>query len=490
MKNTSLATLICSIAFFSSMGFAGNEDTGYEVRYAKTKSVYNSREVIIRANLHWLWGFALLLSRIINRGILAMKFILLNLLAAMLLMFSIAALAVGDDSDGDGIPDWVELGCIDYLMNDCPAVQPDSDSDGTPDYQDADDDNDNIPTILEGDADADGDGVPNYLDEDSDGDGKSDLDEGDGDNDGDYVVNFLDSRDDSPCPEELFHLDSDGDGLSDAAEMDEDCFDQDTDGDGIPNRYDGDDDGDGILTSQEIINDGYYGSINLATGEVTLVNDVDGDGIPNYLDLDSDGDGKSDADEWNPSQGTHGTDSDFDGILNFLDPEDHDGPHGDWDMDGLSNGLEESIGSDPLSSDTDGDGHPDGEEYRGEYSGSVLHDSDKDGIPDLLDADDDGDGIPTLDEGSGDLDGDGIPNYLDLDSDGDGIPDSEDLPTSDDDCDGIPNWGDTDPTDGPCWDRCEHLFPDSIWMQAWCRNNLNFTGTGVITNRGKKLFQK
>lgn len=40
--------------------------------------------------------------------------------------------------------------------------------------------------------------------------------------------------------------------------------------------------------------------------------------------------------------------------------------------------------------------------------------------------DTDGDGIPDVVEGTGDIDGDGIPNYLDTDSDGDGVPDGED----------------------------------------------------------------
>jgi len=38
-------------------------------------------------------------------------------------------------------------------------------------------------------------------------------------------------------------------------------------------------------------------------------------------------------------------------------------------------------------------------------------------------ADSDGDGIPDVDEGTGDPDNDGIPNYLDTDSDNDGVPD-------------------------------------------------------------------
>lgn len=51
-------------------------------------------------------------------------------------------------------------------------------------------------------------------------------------------------------------------------------------------------------------------------------------------------------------------------------------------------------------------------------------DTDRDGILDSADDDDDNDGIPDATEGSGDTDGDGITDDLDLDSDNDGIPDA------------------------------------------------------------------
>ena len=55
---------------------------------------------------------------------------------------------------------------------------------------------------------------------------------------------------------------------------------------------------------------------------------------------------------------------------------------------------------------------------------TTLIDTDKDGVPDLFDIDNDNDGILDSIEGMGDADNDGIPNYLDLDADGDGIPDN------------------------------------------------------------------
>ncbi len=53
-----------------------------------------------------------------------------------------------------------------------------------------------------------------------------------------------------------------------------------------------------------------------------------------------------------------------------------------------------------------------------------VTDTDSDTVPNLIDVDDDGDGLDDATEGSGDVDNDGIPNALDLDSDGDGISDT------------------------------------------------------------------
>lgn len=65
------------------------------------------------------------------------------------------------DSDGDGIPDSVESGIIDACIDDTPR---DTDGDGTPDYRDLDSDGDGVPDAVEGTGDCDGDGIPNYID--------------------------------------------------------------------------------------------------------------------------------------------------------------------------------------------------------------------------------------------------------------------------------------------------------------------------------------
>src|SRR5262245_27064909 len=93
------------------------------------------------------------------------------------------------DADWDGIYDPVEGR----------EEGRDTDGDGVPDYLDTDSDDDGILDEDEGLIDIlDGDGVPAYLDEDSDGDGIPDSIEGPGnglqpvDRDHDHAPDFLD----------------------------------------------------------------------------------------------------------------------------------------------------------------------------------------------------------------------------------------------------------------------------------------------------------
>ncbi len=80
------------------------------------------------------------------------------------------------DSDGDSIPDVIEVG-DDQLDPD------DTDDDGTPDYLDPDSDDDTIPDVVEvlddprNPVDTDNDGTPDYLDTNSDDDPLPDIDE-------------------------------------------------------------------------------------------------------------------------------------------------------------------------------------------------------------------------------------------------------------------------------------------------------------------------
>ncbi|MCO4772137.1 MAG: peptidoglycan DD-metalloendopeptidase family protein, partial [Deltaproteobacteria bacterium] len=101
-----------------------------------------------------------------------------------------------------------------------------------------DTDGDGIPDWLEGETDTDGDSLPNWLDLDSDGDGIADADEGDGDYDHDGVPNYLDE-------------DSDNDGVPDSEEAGDPNNPTDTDGDGDPDYMDADSDGDGVSDTDE-----------------------------------------------------------------------------------------------------------------------------------------------------------------------------------------------------------------------------------------------
>ena len=106
------------------------------------------------------------------------------------------------DTDGDGVPDVLELRAADGVIDDV-----DSDGDGVAD-------------AVEGLADPDGDCIPAFVDDDSDGDGYLDSEEGGGDADNDGLPNNLDT-------------DADGNGTLDE---DEEVGDQDCDG--IPNWLD------------------------------------------------------------------------------------------------------------------------------------------------------------------------------------------------------------------------------------------------------------
>lgn len=178
--------------------------------------------------------------------------------------------------------------------------------------------------------------------DDPDEDGIANEDEGEADTDGDGIPNYLDR-------------DSDGDGIPDLVEAgDEDCVTRpvDTDADGTPDFLDLDSDGDTILDLHE----GY--------------GDADRDGILNFRDLDADGDGIPDAEEagdGDPSTPPRacpnevdtttcndaGTNCELgpDGLADFLDI--------DSDNDGLGDGEELAMGTDPCNVDTDGDGQSD-----------------------------------------------------------------------------------------------------------------------------------
>ena len=399
------------------------------------------------------------------------------------------------DSDADGLCDGIVAVATICTAGEDAAGGRDSDSDGTIDALDADDDNDGVLTIDE-DLDNDGDydehdanmdGVPAYLDGcEPDATSPACLDP-DADPDMDNLTNAQEIL----LGTDPNNADSDGDGLRDDIEVANLNNPADTDNDGVINANDPDDDGDSILTIDEDLDqdgdprndnsDGdalpnYLDADDDNDGLLTRLEDVDqdgdprnddtdGDALPNYLDADDDDDGKPTLSEDLNANGVY-TDDDSDGDLipNYLDADDADGPTGDTDGDGLTNTEEAALGTDPNTADSDSDGLCDGLIavatvcVAGEDAAGGR-DSDNDGVIDALDADDDDDGVLTIDE---DLDNDGdptnddsnadnIPDYLDVDDDGDGVltvvedvDDDGDPRNDDNDGDGLPNYLDVD----------------------------------------------
>lgn len=144
------------------------------------------------------------------------------------------------------------------------------------------------------------------------------------------------------------------------------------------------------------------------------------------------------------------SDSDDDGVLDGEEIGDPESPT-DTDEDGLINGVD---------ADDDGDGlQTVDEDVEVTDDDPRNDDSDDDGIADYLDEDDDDDGVLTEDEDvdedgdwwNDDTDGDSIVDYLDPDDDGDGVPtvdedpDGNGDPTTDNtDGDIVPNYLDPD----------------------------------------------
>ncbi|MGJ8761020.1 MAG: T9SS type A sorting domain-containing protein [Polaribacter sp.] len=368
------------------------------------------------------------------------------------------------DSDNDGIPDIVEAGGIDTdgngkvddintdgtLVNDIDKdglddrydanvtggangnniSNPDSDGDGIPDTLDLDSDNDGIPDIVEaGGTDINGDGKVDNIN--SDGTLKNDVDEDGFDDLVDGDVGQLGTPNNKDNALVITGSDTNNDGKPDSYTT------GDTDGDGIPNHIDLDSDNDGItdITEAGGIDADGDGKIDNIRSNGTLVNDADNDGFDDAVDgnvngtdnknnalivtgVDTDGNGK-------PNSYPNG-DTDKDGVLDFLDL--------DSDNDGIPDIVEAG------GIDSDGNGKVDDINA----NGTLINDADSDGLDDRYDANvtggTDGNAITNPD-----TDGDGIKDTQDLDSDNDGIPDVVEAGGTDANGDGIAdNFNDTD----------------------------------------------
>ncbi len=225
---------------------------------------------------------------------------------------------------------------------------------------DNDSDFDGISDLVEGLVnDTDGDGVPDYLDTDSDGDTIPDGTEdtrspqllGDDSNN-----NGIDDAIDSAI---TGGVDSNGDGVDDLLQP------SDSDDDGVANHLDLDSDNDGIPDAVE----GH--------------SDRDGDGFGDYLDPDSDGDTLFDSQEAVP-QGSSSLDADNNGVISLSES-------GGFGSNGLADALETSVDSGHPDYDGDGSG-PDVPAGAGVFDFQAP-DTDSDGVNDLVDIDDDNDGL-------------------------------------------------------------------------------------------------
>jgi uncharacterized repeat protein (TIGR01451 family)/MYXO-CTERM domain-containing protein len=217
--------------------------------------------------------------------------------------------------------------------------------------------------------------------------------------------------------------DSDDDGVPDGDEPD---FDEDTDGDGLINALDPDSDNDGLFDGTEL-------GITMPNADTDVnaghfIPDADaGATTTDPLDADTDDGGVIDGAE----------DYNLDGAIDQgeLDPNDpsDDVNALDTDGDGLTDGTEMEIGTDPNDADSDDDGVLDGDEP------NFSDDTDGDGDINALDQDSDGDGIldgtelgtdcsdpDTGDDCVPDADGgEETTSPVNPDTDGGGVPDGE-----------------------------------------------------------------
>lgn len=393
------------------------------------------------------------------------------------------------DADNDGIPDLVEAGGIDTDGDGLADVTTDADLDGFVDVYDPDDDgvagvdDATDPLLMTGGTDTDSDGFANddaitFIDGssnnyDTDGDGYIDGLDLDADNDG--IPDIIEAGGSTPL----------NDGMVDVL-----AAPWDSDNDGLADVYDENNWGTALVeTTADTNSDGQVNSTEtMSPGNTNIIN-ADSDPYPNHLDLDADNDGITDVIEnaggavsvdhssgtldgivgdnatvtdtdnngWHDSSNTSTTDSDSDGLPDYLDI--------DADNDGIVDYLEGVCSTCPTFL-LDPTGNP--------------TDTNENGVLDIYESLNSSNGAggsnigasPNVDDDSANS----TPDYLDTDSDSDGANDwtegydandngqaSDDLITiatnyenatsngyyvnaNDDDFDGIPNWLDNQST--------------------------------------------
>jgi hypothetical protein len=312
------------------------------------------------------------------------------------------------DSDNDGLTDALEAGGIDTNGDGRLDVVLDVDRNGYSDLLDPNSGGTVLPR-----PNTDSNGLPDWLDLDSDNDGVTDAREG----------GALDADDNGTVDG---FTDTDGDGLANSVDPTTGgvpAGDLDTDGDGLRNRLDIDSDSDGIPDSIEsdTKDTNFDGRVDNITdvngngladvmetalgGSVQSRSDNDGDGTPDRLDINTDGDAYYDwiegfdddedgesIDDYRRRASTFETANGNIGYYTTVDVNNNGIP--DWldddDDDGTANYL------DPNS--------------------TFYHDTDGDGLIDLVDPSSLGATAYGVPLGEPDTDGDVVPNYRDADN--------------------------------------------------------------------------
>ena len=381
--------------------------------------------------------------------------------------------SLDDDSDGDGVPNDVDEMPLDENSS------ADQDGDGISDL----DDND-----------IDGDGWDNYAERVCLGEASfphMDVNQTPSDYDGDGLCDMTStSQTGLDADGTILDYDSDNDGTLDANDafpLDETEY-LDTDNDRIGNNADLDDDGDVYSDTYEIAcgSDPLMGtSLPMDSDSDTTYNTTTDEvivGLCDALDPDDDNDGVSDELDWAQYDSLEWSDSDSDGFGDNADmDDDNDGwwdscEDADWlaassiqiiwnfgenittpsncpdAVDTFPNDATEWIDTDGDETGNNADLNDDNDDWTDAEEAdcgtdpldvtSVPSDYDMDGICDVVDTDDDGDGIPDEtdsfpmdDTESLDYDNDGLGDTIDTDDDNDGWLDTEE-----------PNCG-TDPMD-------------------------------------------
>ena len=351
-----------------------------------------------------------------------------------------AADCADTDDDGDGDPDEADCAPLDPAVHheaveacngiddDCDGATdedfPDTDGDGTADCLDDDDDgdgikdpNDDCPLHYDVDQkDTDDDGLGDACDDDDDDDGVLDVDDNcplvwngpQQNSDTDPLGDACDDDDDDDGDPDLTDCAPKDPAIRHGATevcngVDDDCdvlVDEgfvDTDGDNAADCVDDDDDNDGDPDSSDCaplkaaIHAGAFELCNLidddCDGEVDEgYPDLDGNGVPDCQDDDIDGDGDPNPSDCAPAdpavhhnapEACNGADDDCDKSIDEGFP--------DTDKDGLA---------DCVDGDDDGDGVPDGGDNCPLVANAPQKDQDGDGVGDLCDPDLDGDGDP------------------------------------------------------------------------------------------------